>query len=91
MKNTNLQDTKKQTIYEAADKYTRGSLLDAEFNNTKYNSFITGALSPEAREYWQQDLFTEYDVRCIIDEVCGRAGFDDLIDKWFEKYNNRKQ
>lgn len=47
----------------------KSNLLEEKFNNVKYNSFISGALSPEAKEYWQQGMYSEEEVIALCSEL----------------------
>ena len=59
----------KQTIEEAAYEYSERAYkhFDEDVKdfciNNGYEDFVKGATSPEAQEHWQQNMYSEEDMR----------------------------
>lgn len=76
----------KDKIKEAARKYINlKDNFDEEEeryynsnNMSKYDAFIIGAESPEAKEYWQQGMYTDDEV-CIL-----LSKWTNVILDWFD-------
>lgn len=91
-----MNDLEKQ-IEEAAYKY--GNKINSHVGD---NNFIVGAKSPEAKQYWQQGMYSEEEVeilclKAINDSLTSVNRFMnnsdcELIDQniWFEQ-NKKKQ
>lgn len=68
------------------ERYYNSQALD------NYHSFIEGAKSFEAKEYWQQGMYTEEEVKALLNkyliEQCA-SKWDYSDDEWFEQ--NKKK
>ena len=81
----------KQTIEEAAKEYMEKG------NYSGYGGFVAGANSPEAKEFWQQGMYSEEDVREIATDffrywynTISGTNTDEGFSIWFEEYKKKK-
>lgn len=83
-----MKDYEKQ-IEEAAIESSNGSWNESDWTS----GFIYGAKSPEAKEYWQQGMYSEEEVKRLCSKAWLIKGdINDLIyqfDNWFEQ--NKKK
>ena len=79
-------------IKEAAKKYAESTPLRNREYGLTHSAFTSGALSPEAKEYWQQGMYTKQEVKDLFDLFIDTNTLplrSSEIDKWFE--NNTKK
>lgn len=96
-------------IGEAAEKYSiekhgipeiweKIQITETLFDSNITNAFIVGAKSPEAKQYWQQGMYSEEEVLNLIRDAIeygynacyDKKGIGDvMINKWIEE--NKKK
>ena len=79
-----MKDYEKQ-IEEAAIESSNGAWNESDWTS----GFIYGAISPEAKEYWQQGMYTEEDMNLAFN--AGKLSFYDgeSFNSWIDQ--NKKK
>lgn len=91
-----MEDLEKQ-MEEAAFDYARNPNNEFQYNSKMFNSFIVGAKSEAAKNFWQQGLYTEEEVYklCKISfemyMSSDSLSDDELYEEWEKWYNRNKK
>jgi len=85
----------KQTIEEAANNYTEGWSGEGDVFSKVEQTFIDGAMSPEAKTFHTQGMYSEEEVLKIIealhnDWILGENGEVIEFLDWFEEYKKKR-
>lgn len=64
-----IKEDLEKKIEDAAQEYTRSLSNDFEISRRRKESFIRGAKSPEAKEYWQQGMYSKEHVQRLVDII----------------------
>lgn len=91
-----MKDLEKQ-IEEAAETNANSLSKTIDLDELDFiianNAFITGAKSPETKEYWQQGMYTEEEVKDLLDKhtdiVWVPEGYSKIFPEWFEQNKNK--